>query len=65
MSNRTIQLTDELFDSLADVVESLPAQPPPATWAERYQELLESLMVAVIEDSDFSGSNRDATLMEE
>jgi len=45
-------MTDELFGSLADVVESLPAQPPPASWAERYQELLESLMVAIIEDSD-------------
>ncbi|MGD9497100.1 MAG: GumC family protein [Armatimonadota bacterium] len=45
-------LSDELFEALPRALQELPPQPSPASWPEGYCELLESLMVAPVEDSD-------------
>jgi len=45
-------MTEELLDELPRIVERIPAQAHPSVWPERYQAMLDTLMVARIEESD-------------
>ncbi|MEA3401989.1 MAG: GNVR domain-containing protein [Armatimonadota bacterium] len=44
-------LSEELFESLPQVLASLPPQPPPTRWPEHQQALFDTLLVAAVEDS--------------
>ncbi len=45
-------LTDELLEELPGIVEGLPRQPPPAQWPDPWEDMLETLVVAPVEESE-------------
>lgn len=47
-----VGLTDELLEELPGIVERLGEQPPPSRWPDEWQELLDTLMVAPLEESE-------------
>ncbi len=48
----SVGMSDELLEELPGIVEGLGDQPPPARWPDDWQALLDTLMVAPLEDSE-------------
>ncbi len=44
-------LSDEDLQALPETLDLLPASPPPSAWPEKHQEMLDTLLVSGIEDS--------------
>ncbi|MBD3291602.1 MAG: hypothetical protein GF393_01655, partial [Armatimonadia bacterium] len=48
----TVGLSDELLEELPGIVDGLGDQPPPSRWPDEWQDLLDTLMVAPVEESE-------------